>query len=283
MTKRLFINLARDIVAVFAVLTFLTVPCYAKAETYIIARAPQSNPLKLAKAWKPLVDHLNKSTDAQFELKLYKNRADFEKHVFNGEPDLVFFNGFYLTLAEEKQGYTALIRSNAKKLKGIVVAAKDSSIKTIDDLKGKTVAFPSPNALGASLYIRALFDQKSISPVTPVYLGTHDNVYLSIIKGKAAAGGGVYRTFNSQNAKIRDKLKVIYETPGLSPHPLAVHPRVPEKIRNQIVEAILELSKTEEGKAILAAVKLKNPVRADTKGDYSIITELNLKQYSTYK
>jgi phosphonate transport system substrate-binding protein len=283
MTKRIFTHLAQDIGAVFTVLASLIVPCYAHAESYTITIAPQSSPLELAKAWKPLVDHLNKSAGGQFELKLSKNRDDFEKSVFGGEPDLVFFNGFYLTLAEEKQGYTALVRSNAKKPKGIIVAAKDSPINSIDDLKGKTIAFPSPNALGASLFIRALLDQKSVSPVTPVYLGTHDNVYLSVISGKAAAGGGIYGTFNTQNAKIKDKLKVIFETPSFSPHPLAVHPRVPEKIRNQIVEAILELNKSEEGKAILANVKLQDPVRADTKADYSVITELKLKKYSTYE
>ena len=61
----------------------------------------------------------------------------------------------------------------------------------MQDLDGADIAFPAPNAFGASLYMRALLAEQEKININPIYVETHANVYRNVIFGRASAGGGV--------------------------------------------------------------------------------------------
>ena len=183
-------------------------------------------------------------------------------------------NPYHAMLAGESQGYVPLIRDHGRNLSGILVVAKDSPFKNVTELEGKDVAFPSPNALGASLLMRA--DLKTIHGVTvnPVYVQTHSSVYLNVVLGKTSAGGGVLSTLKGQKADIQDRLRVLYTTRNMAPHPLTAHPRVPKAHR----EAILDLAWTEEGKVLVGRIPMKQPGIAKLE-DYQVLKDWGLDKY----
>jgi len=250
------------------------------ADSYSLARAPQRSELATLRDWQPLADYLTSETKYQFQLKTYPSRADFENSLMHGNPDFVFMSPYYHAIAYHRHGYIPLIRSN-KELKGILVVRKDSPFHSVQDLQGKTFAFPSPNAFAASLHMRALLKEQEQIDFVPTYVETHDNVYRNVLVGRAAAGGGVMRTLNQEPPELRDQLRIIYETPATASHPLSVHPRVPETLRNAIVTAFLKLHTTEEGRRLLDKLKIRQPVRADQDRDYSFLSELGLDKYGT--
>ncbi len=99
----------------------------------------------------------------------------------------------------DAQGYRPLVRDVGKTLYGVLVARKGGPIHSVKDLQGKTLAFPAPNALAASLQMRQeLVDQFSID-FSAHYVKTHDSVYLNALRcsallGEVDAGGGVQKT-----------------------------------------------------------------------------------------
>ena len=99
-----------------------------------------------------------------------------------------------------------------------------------------------------------------------------------MISGTAAAGGGVGRTLGAQQAEVRDRLRVIYETPGVAPHPIAYHPRVPVEAAERMKDAILEMSKTESGKELLAGIPMVQPGEAMPE-DYKPLIDLGLEEF----
>ncbi len=196
----------------------------------------------------------------------------------NGEPDIAYMNAYQLISSRQKQGYIPLIRDDTQMLKGIIVVRRDSKIKNIYEIDGKTVAFPAPNAFGASLFVRATLARKKIS-VLPRIVVTHANVYRHVIKGFVIAGGGVRRTYDRESKMVKAQLRILFETPGVPSHPLAVHPRVPEKLREKIITSILSMAKVEKYRRLLTAVQLPKPVRADYKKDYKSLERLRLDRY----
>ena len=245
--------------------------------SYTFARAPQLTTKALFKQWNPLVERLSKELDINIQLKLYKNRKSFLNDVNNGRVDFVYMNPYYTLKAHESNGYRPIIRDNNKKLYGILVAHKDSAIKSLEDLQGKVIAFPSPNALAASLYMRSLLETQHHISFTPHYVGSHDNVYLNVLLNKVSAGGGVMRTFNK--SKNKNNLRIIYKTPALMPHPISVHPRVPEMIVEKLMKSILIMNKDEDGKKILKSIGLQHPTKADFKRDYNSLKQLELEKH----
>lgn len=251
----------------------------AAEETYVISRAPQQSVLKTEKQWLPLIKYLNKTTGYRFRLKVYEARARFENDIMAGRPDLFFGNPGYYIAASQKHPYLPLVRSNKGKSKGIVVVRKNSDYTRIEQLNGRKIAFPDKSAFLASLYIRSQLSKVHNISFMPVYVGGHDNVYRNVLAGKVEAGGGVYRSLKLEPEALRRQLRVIHETPGVAPHPLVIHKRVPAKVRKAILKAILDLNKTETGKKMLKTVKLKKPVAANHARDYEPVKKMSLDMY----
>lgn len=246
-------------------------------QTYSFGIVPQFEQRKLYAIWKPIISELEKRTGLKFNLVTTLKIQDFERAFFHGKLDFVYTNPYHIALLHDAQPYVPLV-ADSEPLRGIVVVQKDSPIKTPEDLAGKTMAFPSPNALGASLLVRADLDQIYGVRVNPMYVATHSSVYLHAVKGIADAGGGVEKTLQQQDEAIRSQLRVIYTTRSCPSHPIAAHPRVPKAVREKVRQALLDMAQTPEGREMLQKVPIQNlaPAKYD---DYVIMQTWGLQKY----
>lgn len=238
---------------------------------------PQFEPRRLHAVWVPIISELERRTGRRFEFVTTLTISDFEKELAAGRFDFVYANPFQILNEIDKQRYEPLVRDRAP-LRGILVVRRDSPIQRPADLAGKVVAMPSPNALGASLLLRADLERIHHVTVKPLYVKTHSSVYLHVAKGLADAGGGVEKTLLEQDPEIRELLRVVYTTRPMPSHPVAAHPRVPRKEREAVRRAFLELAKTPEGQELLARVPMKQ-VTSTSMADYRVMSSWGLQAY----
>ena len=251
----------------------------AEPASYTLAVVPQLPPLTTHKAWAPVVDKLVKESGVNIVLKLYEKVAEFEVELLAGTPDLVYMNPYHQVMARPVHGYIPLVRDNAVLLSGIVVVARNGPIKTIKDLDGKTIAFPSPNAYAASLYIRALLTEQFKLRFTPTYVDSHTDVYRQVILGAYMGAGAVNKTLARESDELQSQLSILYETPASAPHPISAHPRVRAQDREKITAAMLRLGADPANTALLQAIQMKQPVAADYQRDYQPLEKLKLEKY----
>lgn len=261
---------------VVLLLISIMLPLYAKV--YTVAVVPQMPTAKIQADWGPFLEVLSEVTGFKFELKHYPKIPDFEEALQRGECDFAFMNPYHQVMAYEWQKYRPLIH-DTKPLVGILVVAKNSPIHSLKELNGKTLAFPSPNAFAASLYLRALLEREEKIAFTPLYVKTHNNVYRSVALGSVVAGGGVNNTLIRENEQIQSALRVLYTTNKLSPHPFSAHPRIDSKISERIVQAILKMGQDNRFSEILNAIQIPNPVKADYRKEYEPLKKLQLSSY----
>lgn len=250
----------------------------AQAETYTIGVVPQFEALRLAEIWTPIVDELEARTGHDFELIGAPNIPTFEEEFEDGLFDFAYMNPYHSIMAQNAQGYTQILRDGSRMLYGILVVRLGSPIQDVTELDGKTVAFPAPNALGASLLMRAELDMLHDVQVDASYVSTHSSAYLNTVLGAAEAAGGVKSTFDSLDEPIRENLRILYETARVPPHPIAAHPRVPEDVVAAFQQAILDLAATEEGNALLSQIPMREAV-VTTPDEYQPLRDMNLEAY----
>jgi len=246
---------------------------------YTFARAPQLSPSITSELWEPFVQHLSNSVNGKITLKVYLTREEFESDLRMGKVDFYFGNPGYGVVGHMRNGYIPLIRSNKKLLEGIIVVKNNSGIENLQQLNNKTIAFPDRTAFAASLYLRASIKNDIKINYQTIYTGSHDNNYRTVLIGKADAGGGVERTLLQQDIKLRDQLKIIYKSPGIKPHPLMAHPKVPKSVRQAIQEAVLDLNNDKNGKKLLKQIKLQKPVIANYDLDYKALESATSEMY----
>lgn len=250
----------------------------AAEQTLRFGVVPQFDARRIQTIWQPVLDALEKQTGIHFELVGTPSIPEFEKRLLAGDFDFAYMNPYHLLKAHEAQGYTPLVRDVGRSLFGIVVVRKDSPVEEVQDLDGKAVAFPAPNALGAALIPRREFGEVYKIDIEPEYVRSHSSVYLNVVTGRAVAGGGVQKTLQAQPANIRDALKVIYKTPKVAPHPVAVHLRVPGAVRDKVREAFLQLGDTPEDRELLAKIPMKRAGWASLE-DYEPLKQMGLDKY----
>jgi len=278
--KRYAVSRAPRLFAAFlslALLNFAVCPPRAAAREYVFGVVPQFEQRKLYATWKPIVDELEKRTGLTFRLVTTLQVPEFEKEFARGRFDFVYVNPYHIVQARKTRGYQPLVRDKVP-LRGILVVKKDGPVRSVRDLDGKAVAFPSPNALGASLLMRADLEQVHHVTVTPLYVKTHSSVYLHVVQGLAAAGGGVEKTLSEQNQGVRDRLRVLYTTRALPSHPVAVHPRVNRQDAEKVRSALLAMGRDPAGKELLAKVPMTEPV-ATSMDAYLPMASWGLERY----
>ena len=228
----------------------------------------------MAKVWIPLLSHLEKASGVSLRFKTDSSIPKFEEKLAKGEYDLAYMNPYHYVVFHEQSQYEAIAKAKDKLIKGIIVVPRNSPIVKLDDLHGKTMAFPAPAAFAASILPRAYLKSKHID-ITATYVNSHDSVYANVALGRYTAGGGVMRTFKNTPEKYRNELKVLWTTNGYTPHAFAGLSTINTKDLEKVKQAMIDLDKSEDGKKLLNALKLQG-IEAARNKDWDDVRELNI-------
>ena len=246
---------------------------------YTLAVLPQLPAVAIHRNWAPFVKRLAKEAGADIRLKVYQTTSQFEADVLlKGAPDFAFMNPNQAVMAWRAHGYIPLVRDK-KPVAGILFARKDAPINSIQELNGKEIAFVGPKTICSIVLRHALSVAKERIHFIPRYVGTASNVFRNVILGKIPVGGTLDTSFNREPVGVRSQLRIIYKTRIIAPHPLAARPDVPAKLRQAVIEAVLGFAENKENQAMLKAVQMAEPVKADYKRDYMPLERLGLEKY----
>jgi len=250
----------------------------ATETSYSFGVVPQFDARRIQEIWLPVIKELSRNTGINLHLQNSQSIPAFEKSFSNGEFDFAYMNPYHMVIANEEQGYIPLIKDRGRQLYGIIVVRKDSPIVTIQDLNGKTIAFPSPNALGAALIPRTEFATKYKIDFTPKYVKSHTSVYLNVLMRQTDAGGGVQKTYSKQKEGVRKSLRILHRTEKVNPHPIAAHARIPSVTVEKIRAAFLTMGDTKQGQAMLKKIPI-DKVGSASMDDYIPLKSMGLKKF----
>lgn len=253
----------------------MLLPSSLLADSFTVGVVPQFDIKTLYRIWNPILDQLEQRTGHQFSLRGSPDIPAFEQSFANREFDFAYMNPYHYTIAGH---YQPIAKDHGRKLYGLLVVKAESEITELSQLQGKTLAFPAPNALGASLMIRAELERKYGIQFEPKYVNTHSSVYLNVVLGLVPAGGGVQKTFNQQKPEVRDQLRVLLQTDPVEPHPFTARKDLDPALVAQVQQVLLEMGQNPEHQALLARVPFKQ-IGIAVDADYESIRQLNLDHY----
>lgn len=239
---------------------------------------PQLPPREIVSIWTPVLREVGRRSGQCLVLVVAPSIPAFEQQLRTGQLDFAFMNPYHQVMAQRWRGFMPLVRDGQTPLEGILVVRRDSPLRRLSDLNGATVAFPAPNAFAASLLPRALLARDGIR-INPSYVGTHSNVYRSVILESSRAGGGVNITLQRERPEVRQRLRVLWRTPPFPAHPFSAAATVPAGVRLRVQAGFLALGRTPQGRQLLARAQLPKVVKADNGRDYAPLTALGLERF----
>ena len=254
---------------------------------YIFGVHPQRNPKKLREVFGPLVQYLNSQVPgANLVFEASRNFAAYDQKQADRQFDFVLPNP-YGTVMGIESGYRVFGKmGNEGDLRGLILVRRDSDIKSASDLIGKTVSFPGPTALAATILPRSFLHSEGLdvnSDFKSIYVGSMESSLTNVYRGNVAAGTAyppAWRDFIKNEPGLAAELKVMWETESMPDNSLMARDDVPEELVNRIAEALFSMHTNKEGQAVLAGMDL-TMFKPASDEDYAQVGDF-IKQYEAH-
>lgn len=240
---------------------------------------PRLTEKEMREGFTPLAEHLSKELGVKVTLVIPKDFDTWRKEAEARQYDLVYTNPYLYVLLKKAVPETEVIAISSEPeigddIKGTIIVKKDSPIKSIADLKGKTIAATDPGSAGAYLVQMMMLNKAGLKKddVKVIFEKKRDPVADAILAGKAEAG--FVRDDDVEKLKAGpEKFRKIAVSAPVPNWPIAISKKMDPAMAKKLKEAILKLKKGDlKTISILGPAKIEGFVPVTDK-EYDIMRE----------
>lgn len=233
-------------------------------KTYILGIHPLHNPQKLFEVFNPLVEYLSKETGTNIKVEASKDYPSYDKKLASEAFDFGLPNPFQ-TINSFNYHYEVINQVGSTDLfRGTILVRKDSDINAIEDLKGKSIAYPAPTALAATMMPQYFLQTNGLNLKTDTkthYVGSQESSMMNVYLKKTAAAATwpiPWIDLQKNKPKIASQLKVAWQTSTLPNNSFTYHKnKVPKELANKIRNLLANLHTHAEGIQLLKRMNIE--------------------------
>ncbi|MBI4987240.1 MAG: phosphate/phosphite/phosphonate ABC transporter substrate-binding protein [Rhodocyclales bacterium] len=214
----------------------------------------QQSPVLTAERWNPILQYLSQVTGIPLQLRMGRTVQETDAMMGRGEFDLAYTNHNFQT--EFDGVYKVIARWGGDPIRCVIVVPAGSPLKTMKDLQGKRLAFPSADAFIAYAVPKVALLSAAVK-VEEVFAGNQEGA-LAQLKAQQVEGAVVNSRFLVQYAQ-RENLsyREIFVSEAYAELPIIVHPRVPKGQVDALRRALIGMQHDPRATPLL--LKLKFP------------------------
>ncbi len=216
-------------------------------DTLIFAYTPVEDPAVYKEAWSDFLTHLESETGKNVVFFPVQNNAAQIEAMRSGRLHIAGFNTGSNPLAVNCAGFNPFTIMASKDgnfgYEMEIITYPGSGIETVEDIRGKSLAFTSPTSNSGfkapSAILKGDFDMLPERDFEPVFSGKHDNSILGVANKDyvaASIANSVKSRMISRDVISEDDVKVVYKSQTFPTTGFGtvynLKPELKEKIRN---------------------------------------------------
>lgn len=186
--------------------------------------------------------------------------------------DIAIMNTFSYLLAHKKYGANAVMRVARRygelSYRGEFIVHAESGIESIDQLRGKSIAYVDPSSTSGYIYPKDMLRKRGITPRQEMFAYGHNQVVTKVYTRDVDAGAVFYsrpdtvtgeqldaRTkIKTEHPDVFQKVRVIGLTEEIPNDPVVARKGLDRSIISRICEALLSFQQTDDGKKALMTI-----------------------------
>lgn len=239
---------------------------------------------------KAFKEYLEKNTPYKYEITIPQSYVAVVEAFGTKRADVAAFNTFGYILAHDKYGAEAkmtVLRHGLATYQSQFIVKAGSSIKKIEDLAGKKIAFVEPASTSGYLLPLKTLREKNIDPKETVFAGKHDNVVSMVYTGQVDAGATFYsppfkdekgvmqmedarRLVLTQYPDVEAKVVILTLSEPITNDPIVFRKDMPEEMKTKIVDTMIAFVGTPAGKEAFKAIYGITDIKKATDADYDV-------------
>lgn len=202
----------------------------------------------------------------------------------SGKTDIGFLNPAGYVTAKEK-GYADVLlkalRHGSDSYRAQFVVLKDSPIQSIDDIKGKKIAFVDPQSTSGYIYPSVVLKEHGIDPETDVQAtmaGGHDKAILALLRGDvdvAVSFDDARTIVEKTDPDVMNKTRILAYTENIPNDTVSVRADMPEEWKTKIKDAFLAIAEDPEGKQVIQDIYSHDGYAEAQDSDFDVVRKAN--------
>jgi len=204
-----------------------------------------------AQYWNPILTYVGRKSGVPLELKLAKTAQEGNANAEAGAYAFLYTNHFF-TPERDSLGYKVIARPAGPGIRSQIVVPVDSPIQSLQDLKGKEVAFVSRDGFtGYWLPFDALLRAKV--DVRVVFTGNQEASSAQLRVNKIAAAGVNSSVMARYGRRESFEYRALWTSEIYQDLCIMANPKVPADKVAAVKDALIGMASDPEGQKILEA------------------------------
>jgi phosphonate transport system substrate-binding protein len=218
-----------------------------------ISFIPVESTEEIAKRYQKIVDYLSKELNMKVTPYVANDYSAVIEAMRAKHVDVAWFGPFSYILAAKEADAEAFVNPINESGQDVYycyfITHKDSGIKSIQDLKGKTFTFGDPASTSGHLIPRYILTKAGLDPdkdMKTQFSGGHDATALAVKNKKVDAGAmasEIYERLVNKKMISTDEVIVFFKSDPLPLDPWAYRKDLPQEIKDKVKKALLEIDK----------------------------------------
>jgi phosphonate transport system substrate-binding protein len=199
-----------------------------------------------------LMEDMTEYLGIPVEVKICDDYNAVIETMKNGNAQIASFGPFSYIIANERSNAEAVVVT-AKDEKGafynsLLITHKDTEIKTMEDIRGKSMSFVDPASTSGNLVPRATIvrvlgvnpediDTKVFSSVQ--YAGNHQNSFMAVANKSVEVGAVQISTYEKaikEGLVKEEDIHIISKSDPIPSSPIAIHGDLPQDLKDKLTE-----------------------------------------------
>ncbi|MCE4069569.1 MULTISPECIES: phosphonate ABC transporter substrate-binding protein [Pseudomonas] len=207
-----------------------------------------------------------------------------------GKLDVAYLGPFSYVLANKVAGADAFAVAVTKKTgssayHSLIIARKDSGIRSLDDLKGHTFAFVDPSSASGHLFPKAGLEQSGHDPKAlfsrVIFSGSHDASILAVENRKvdaAAVADRILAGAISAGQVQQDDFQVVWKSDDIPESPMVWRKNLDPELQKKLVAAFASIKDVPWGdQGMLNGFQPTNDAAYNVVRDTAKVLDLDLR------
>ena len=259
-------------------------PTNAKPTKLVMGFVPSVEADKIADDAQPVADYLTKELGIPVTNYTSTEYVGLVEAMKSGKVDIGALPPLAYVLAKNQGAAEVILKASRKgKLtyRSMFVVKADSGIKTLEDAKGKRMAFVEPASTSGYLFPAALLKKKGMNPESyfsqVTFAGSHDKAAMAVYNGDvdiASVYEDVRNNIEKTTPDIKAKVIPIAYSEEIPNDTFSVRPGLDPELKAKIKDALLRFSKTPEGLKVMKAIDDTDGMVEVKDSDYDPVREV---------
>lgn len=236
----------------------------------------QHSVLVTAQIWNPILVEVSRISGIPLTLAMAKTAPETTAKTVAGDYDFAYTNHLF-TPERDQLGWRVIARINRPGIASLIVTDTASNLRTLTDLEGKTVAFPSKEAfVGYHIPNQALTDAGIT--VEKRFAGNQEGAMQQLMTGAVAAAAVNDKVMQAFSHRKGFDIKVLWQSQTYPDLAVMASPKLEKQVVQKVQQALINLHHDPAG---LVALQKANRIIHNSKS--LAFLPANNQDYSVYR